>query len=51
MKKLFTIIAVFGLLLISFVVYGQSEQTAANTPPVGQALIPEGDSHLGSLKL
>jgi len=43
MKKLFTIIVMFGLLLIPFLVYAQSEQTTANVPPVGQALIPEGD--------
>ena len=43
MKKLFTMIVTFGLLLVPFVVYGQSEQTATNAPPVGQALTPEGD--------
>ena len=43
MKKLFTMIVTFCLLLVPFVVYGQSEQTATNAPPVGQALTPEGD--------
>jgi hypothetical protein len=32
-----------GLLLLPFLVYGQSEQTTSNSPPVAQNLVREGD--------
>ena len=43
MKKLLAIGMVLGLLMIPFVVYGQSEQQAAQAPPVAPALVREGD--------
>jgi hypothetical protein len=43
MKKLIAIVTAFGLLMMPFVVYSQSEQTTADPPAVGQTLVPEGD--------
>jgi hypothetical protein len=43
MKKLLAVITAFGLLMTSFLVYAQSEQTTTQVPPVEQKLVPEGD--------
>lgn len=43
MKKLLTAIVVFGMLMMPFAVYAQSDQQATQAPPVAPALIREGD--------
>jgi hypothetical protein len=43
MKKLLIIVMAFGLLLMPFTVYPQSDQKSAGTAPVSQALVSEGD--------
>jgi hypothetical protein len=43
MKKLIAVMLAFSLMILPFAVYGQSEQTASNVPPVSQSLVPEGD--------
>jgi hypothetical protein len=43
MNKLIIIMLAFSLMILPFAVYGQSEQTASNVPPVSQSLVPEGD--------
>ena len=44
MRNLLIIMMVLSLMVMPFAVYGQSEQTASNSPPpVSQKLIPEGD--------
>jgi hypothetical protein len=44
MKKLLGIVMALSLMIMPFAVYGQSEQTAPNSPPaVSQQLVPEGD--------
>lgn len=43
MKKLIAIMLASSLMILPFAVYGQSEQTASNIPPVSQSLVPEGD--------
>jgi len=43
MKKLLIILMAFGLLLMPFTVYPQSDQKSAGAPPVSQALVSEGD--------
>lgn len=54
MKKLFAVAIAFGLLMMSFAVYAQSEQAAAQAPPVAPALVREGDFAMklvGALKI
>ena len=44
MRKLLIIMMALSLMIMPFAVYGQSEQTASNSPPpVSQQLVPEGD--------
>jgi hypothetical protein len=43
MKKLLILVVAFGLLLMPFTVYAQSDQRSAGTPSVSQPLVPEGD--------
>lgn len=44
MKKIFIAIITVGLLMLPLMVYAQSEQTVAKSPPpVAQPLVPEGD--------
>lgn len=43
MKKLLIMAMALGLLLMPFTVYPQSDQKSTGTPPVSQALVPEGD--------
>ncbi len=44
MKKLFSIVTAFSLMVMPVAVYSQSEQTASSSlPPVSQQLVPEGD--------
>ena len=44
MKKLLVIMMAFSLMIMPFAAYGQSQQTASNSPPpVSQQLVPEGD--------
>ncbi len=43
MKRLLNIGLVFALLLIPFAAYPQSDQRSAGSPPISQALVPEGD--------
>ncbi len=44
MRNLLIIMMALSLMVMPFAVYGQSEQTASNSPPpVSQKLIPEGD--------
>jgi hypothetical protein len=54
MKKLLAIVTAFGLFMMPFVVYAQSEQTTAQAPAIEQPLVPEGDFAMklvGSLKM
>jgi hypothetical protein len=43
MKKLLVIATAFGLFMMPFVVYSQSEQTTVQAPAIEQTLVPEGD--------
>jgi hypothetical protein len=43
MKKKVLFTAMIGLVLLPFLVYGQSEQATSNSPPVAQPLVREGD--------
>jgi hypothetical protein len=43
MKKWLTVIVVFGMLMMPFAVYAQSDQQATQAPPVAPALVREGD--------
>jgi hypothetical protein len=43
MKKLIAIMLASSLIILPFAVYGQSEQTGSNIPPISQSLVPEGD--------
>jgi hypothetical protein len=43
MKDLIAMAMVLGLIITPFVAYAQSEQAAAEAPPVSQQLVPEGD--------
>ncbi len=43
MKKLLTAIAIFGMLIVPFAVYPQSDQQATQAPPVAPPLVREGD--------
>jgi hypothetical protein len=43
MKRLFITMISIVFLLVSAMVYAQSDQLPAGTPPVAQALVPEGD--------
>jgi hypothetical protein len=43
MDKLLIIVMALGLVLMPFAVYPQSDQKLTGTPPISQALVPEGD--------
>lgn len=43
MKKIFITMITIGFLLMPLMVYAQSNQMPAGTPPVAQSLVPEGD--------
>ena len=43
MKKLLTAIVIFGMFMMPFAVYAQSDQQATQAPPVGPPLVREGD--------
>ncbi len=43
MKKLSTTMTIMALLLLSLNAYAQSDQKSAGSPPISQALVPEGD--------
>jgi hypothetical protein len=43
MKKLLTAIVIFGMAIMPFAVYAQSDQEATQAPPVAPALVREGD--------
>jgi hypothetical protein len=43
MKRVFIAMIILALLQMPFAVYAQSEQSSKETPPISQALVPEGD--------